>query len=412
MTQVSPEDRLIVSACRREPPDTTALGEWVDRCGAGGADRLIARLYAHRVPGLVLGVLNRLGLIRRFPPEAATLLETHLKRQTWRSALLALELQRLDRSFVDSGIHCVVLKGASLAPRVYGQAVERFMGDLDLLVRPDQVDAALAHLLARGYVNPWSKEAVRGYRTYHYHLPLTRPDGMILELHWDLVKPDRPYRLDPRGVIERSVALPAPATTMRMPSIEDQVLHTVVQQLQNGFTHLSRTVDLDRLVAVGRPDWEVLEERARACRLSHALAYGLQLARHLLGTNCPDGVVEALAPGPLARAHLSLFDPLQSALDQRFDERRAEYNLLRLWLTQTRASRVAILADLLRGMADHEPLKRPWTLADPQTPASGRPVVVELAKLGLSQAATYLRGLTRLRTSARFWSPPEKLPGA
>ena len=93
-----------------------------------------------------------------------------------------MEVERVARDFATSGIECVVLKGASLALSAYKTPAERFMGDIDLLVRLDQVDAALEQLLSMGYTNPWSPEAVRGYRTFHYHLPLARPDGHIVEL--------------------------------------------------------------------------------------------------------------------------------------------------------------------------------------------------------------------------------------
>ena len=409
-SDLADEDRLIVAACRRESAGAAEIGRLAGPfASAAGVRPLIDRLYAHRVPGLVLTAFERHGLFDRVQPNARTAFQAHLSSQSWRSVLFALELKRLARSFEGTGIECVVLKGASLALSVYGSAVERFMVDLDLLVRPDQVDAALDHLLARGYTNPWSEEAIRGYRTYHYHLPLTRPDGIILELHWDLVKPDRPYRLDPLGVIERSIPLPELPGTLRMPSVEDQILHAVVQQLQDGFTHFSRTVDLDRLVATGRTEWDVLATRAREYRLGPALAYALQVARHLLATDCPAEVVGALSPGRLARAHLSFFDPVRSVLDQRFVGRPTAYNLLRLWLTQGDASRLSILADLARDLEDHEPLKKPWALEDRQTHTSRHSSLVELAKLAALQGMTYLQTVAglptrRFRSQMRFWS--------
>ena len=399
-----------MAACRRElvaPPEIERFADSFTSLTA--IQPLIDRLYAHHIPGLVLTAFERQGLFDRAEPDARTAFQAHLLQQRRRSGLFAMELERLAHDFERTGIECVVLKGASLALSAYSSPAERFMGDLDLLVRPDRVDAALDRLLARGYTNPWSAEAVRGYRTHHYHLPLARPDGIIVELHWGLVKPGRDYRLDPLDVIERSIPLPGLAGTLRMPSVEDQILHTVVQQLQDGFNYFSRTVDLDRLVATGRTEWDILTTRAKEYRLSPASAYALQVARHLLATDCPAEVIGALSPGPVARAHLSFFDPIRSVLDQRFVGRPTAYNLLRLWLTQGEASRVSMLADLARDIEDHEPLKKPWALEDRQIHTSRRSSLVELAKLGVLQGMTYLRTVAGLptrrgRSQMRFWS--------
>ncbi len=404
------EDRLIVAACRRESAGAAEIGQFADPFASWAVIRpLIDRLYAHHIPGLALAAFERHGLFDRAEQDVRTALQSHLLRQRLRSGLFAMELERLADGFKGTGIECVVLKGASLALSAYTSPADRFMDDLDLLVRPDQVDAAVNQLLAQGYTNPWSAEAVRGYRTHHYHLPLMRPDGLIVELHWDLVKPGRAYRLDPLEVIKRTVPLHQLAETLRMPCVEDQILHAVVQQLQDGFTYFSRTVDLDRLVAAGRTEWDILATRAREYRLGPALAYALQVARHLLATDCPAEVIRALSPGRLARTHLSFFDPVRSALNQRFVGRPTAYNLLRLWLTQGDASRVSILVDLARDMDDHEPLKRPWALEDRQTHTSRPHNLVELAKLAALQGWTYLQAVAGLptrrgRSQMRFWS--------
>jgi len=410
VSNLSREDRLIVAVCRRESAGAAAIGRFAGPFASWSAILpLIDRLYAHHIPGLVLTTLEREGFFDQVEPDARIALQTNLLRQRRRSGLFSIELERLAHNLEGSGIECLVLKGASLALTVYGSPAERFMGDLDLLVRPDQVDVALDRLLALGYTSPWSAEAVRGYRTHHYHLPLAGPHGHIVELHWDLVKPGRRYGLDPSEVIERSIPLPGFVGTLRMPGVEDQILHAAVQQLQDGFTYFSRTVDLDRLVAQGLPDWDALVARARGYRLGPALAYALQVARHLLATDCPAEVVDALAPGRLARTHLGFFDPLHSVLDQRYVGHPTANKLLRLWLTQGHSRRIRILADLVRDVEDHEPLKKPWALKDRQSHHGRGRSLVGLAKLVVLQVLTYLQTIVGLptrrgRSQMRFWS--------
>jgi hypothetical protein len=73
------------------------------------------------------------------------------------------------------------------------------------------------------------------------------------------------------------------------------------------FADLDVLVDLDRLASTGHVDWDALVTRARESRLGPALAYAMQVFRHLLATDCPGDVVEALVQGVLARLAVSQF---------------------------------------------------------------------------------------------------------
>ena len=353
--------------------------------------------------------LERAGVLDRLPMEPRIAMQTHLLRQRRRSGLIALETVRIHEALAAAGIRCVTLKGAGLALTVYRQPEHRFMGDLDLLVAPLDVDRAMEVLLQLGYDNPWSAAAVRGYRAFHYHLPLAHHDGQMIELHWDLVKPGRRYKLDAAGVMERAVAVDAAGASLWIPSLEDQMLHAAIQQLQDGYTFLARSVDLDRLIRSDAPDWELLQQRAIEGNLGTALAYALQLAHWTMQTPIASSTVGSLAPGYIARAHLSMLRPVRSALEQRFVGHPAASKLLRLWLSQGARRRAQLLADLIFEIHDHEPMFQPWALEQDRPRGSRRRGLWEAIKLVALQAATYahtsLAVLTQSgRNQMRFWS--------
>ena len=403
-------DRMLLAACRRPELEPIDLSLWERELSGGHLyHRFVERAYAHHVPGLVLSAIEASGLFERLQMEVRIVLQTHLLRQRRRSALLAMETARVCSSLRESGIENVILKGAALALSSYDAPEQRFMGDLDLLVQAGDVDRALSRLLDLGYDNPWSAEAVRGYRTYHYHLPLAHRDGQIIELHWDLVKPGRPYRLPPADLIERATPFEVAGTTVQIPSAEDQVLHTAIQQLQDGFTFLARSVDLDRIAANGSPRWDLIAERAIEGQLATAVAYACQLARCTLESPIPSDLVQSLAPGRLARTHLSLMRPVRSAVEQRFVGHPTASNLLRMWLSQGHRSRASQVGQWVREMEDHEPLARPWALDDRRGMKTRRRGLLEVIKLIVFQLATYLESGLRLvsrsgRNQMRFWS--------
>ncbi len=75
------------------------------------------------------------------------------------------------------------LKGPLLAARIYPRPLVRRSTDVDLLVPPAQLDAALTVLAALDYTLPDTRETAHHLR-HHHHVILARPASPPLELHW------------------------------------------------------------------------------------------------------------------------------------------------------------------------------------------------------------------------------------
>jgi len=70
---------------------------------------------------------------------------------TARNLALAGELRKLLRTFRDQRIPCLPLRGLALAERLYGDIPPRPMGDIDLLVRKEDVHRVQALFEALGF---------------------------------------------------------------------------------------------------------------------------------------------------------------------------------------------------------------------------------------------------------------------
>jgi len=197
------------------------------------------------------------------PPPAAFLprLRDSVELARKRTALFVGEADRAVRALAAAGIEAVVLKGVGLAPALYDPPETRAFRDIDLLVRPSQVDRALEVLGRLGYRSACGGEAVELLRRHHFHLPLEADGRPPLELHWSLARPGDPYRLDAATLLEgacRDGAVPRPGP-------EAQLLHVAVSELRVGFTDLKRLVDFDRVVRSRAPiDWNRVAARAAA----------------------------------------------------------------------------------------------------------------------------------------------------
>ena len=192
------------------------------------------------------------------------------------------------------GVRLMLLKGAALGLTVYEAPSGRPLGDIDVLVPPDQV-ATARQVLA---VNGW--RAKRSANTddliWCHATGWDQPSGGSLDLHWHLIPeccwPDadtnvwrraQPIRLD-----GQSLLVPAPA---------DQLLHVCVHGLrwspvQSGhwIADAARIIRHDRAVI----DWRVLIDEAGRRRLSFQVSEALRRVVAVGHTPVPDAVLRRL----------------------------------------------------------------------------------------------------------------------
>lgn len=84
----------------------------------------------------------------------------------------------------------LLYKGLDFQARYYSEACPRTFGDLDIIVRRNEVERAVGALVAAGYRPPFDSPPLSYYRRFHlhavyYHLDHPRP----VELHWALDSP-------------------------------------------------------------------------------------------------------------------------------------------------------------------------------------------------------------------------------
>jgi hypothetical protein len=124
------------------------------------------------------------------------------------------------------------------------------------------------------------------------------------------------------------------------------LLHIVIQNLQEGFSRLGRTVDIDRIIASTEDfDWEFLATEAKRGKMASATSLSLQLAAHLMVTPVPVEIHRALLPPPVSRFHLALMRPESHLLSRRVTHIRAAEDLLELWLLDSAGSPVGAIFD-------------------------------------------------------------------
>jgi hypothetical protein len=302
----------------------------------------------HGVLGLSLAVLARHPTVQGFDHRHD--LARMLACQRRRAAILDLKRDAVVEVLQEVGLDPVVLKGAALVGCEYADSVERDLSDLDLLLTREDVEKAVPLLRRTGYRPPEPRSRLDAYRRRHFHIQMHHEDSHCVELHWDLSMPDSPFRLSPETVLEEARRLELDGRpAILIPRAEHLILHVVLQNLQEGFSRMARTVDVDRILTVEPSlDWDDLVSEARRGRLGHATALTLKLAKRLLDSAVPEGVVRRLSPSPSSRAHLTLMDPAGFLLRQESIHVAAAKDLVDFWLADDLGARIAILRGLMQ----------------------------------------------------------------
>lgn len=228
----------------------------------------------------------------------------------WRRRAMVTEfnLLRLEQALHDTvrllatrGIDVMLLKGSALAYTTYESFADRPMGDLDVLIRPEQAHEAWSLLQTHGWTWPSDLWPAKHYST-HQHLPPlldARGDGFRLELHTDILPGGHPFCSSPAGLWPDAQLVQMNGSTAFVASLSHQLLHLCVHfawshQMQWGGWRAFR--DVASLARHAAFPWPAFVELARANRATTSSFWTLQLARTLTGAAVPDEVLRALRP--------------------------------------------------------------------------------------------------------------------
>jgi hypothetical protein len=161
---------------------------------------------ANRMQTLLHTLLTRRNQLDVLPEEARTFLQTDVDKIANHATLLSDYLRPYLRSAAEQGMETVVLKGLSVSINIYGNAAMRPGGDIDILVRRNEVGRSLAIQEQMG-VGPYWDNLMddRYYERHHLHQQRCTPDLVVwFETHWALDHPLTLLTVDYDGILDRT----------------------------------------------------------------------------------------------------------------------------------------------------------------------------------------------------------------
>jgi hypothetical protein len=270
--------RLLVTALRDPASvDTLTADQWNALIAIARAERLIGTLA-------VLAADRDLpSVVRPIVADALTEADRESRQALWEADRARAALTALD-------VPVILLKGTAYAAANLKAGHGRFIGDLDILVRREHLDAVEAALFAGGW--EWVKPDPYDdayYRQWMHELPPmihTTRDRMIDVHHTILPLTARP-KPDAGALITASIALP---DGLHILSPEHRIIHAATHLFADGDLAggLRNLWDIHCLCsesgAVQEDFYPSLFEEAAVHGLTTAVWRALRLSYHLYGT--------------------------------------------------------------------------------------------------------------------------------
>lgn len=200
--------------------------------------------------------------------------------------LLKDELKRIISSLNKKGIEAVPLKGPIASEQIFGDIALYTGSDMDLLVRPSDIEGAKRVLREMGYsqIGGLTEE---DYRRVSYHLPPYGKKGFYVELHWNLTMryfhSSSDFWWDEVGEIEydeeRFLSL----------SPERYILYAIFRLFSHAFYPLKFHVLLAGLIDFysDRMDWDALSSMAKEIGMERLLGFTLSMMRDFFDIDIP-----------------------------------------------------------------------------------------------------------------------------
>lgn len=275
--------------------DQVALTE-LKSLSPGDWDDLLEQAEQHQVSPLLHRSLD--GPERRavVPAIAMERLEASYFNTAAGNASLFAQLSGVLETFRTAGIPVIGLKGVHLAEIVYGNLTLRSMGDVDLLVKREDLPRVEQAMTGLGY-RPQEIRSPRDYAVHRHLLPFVKKGAFPIEIHRTLDESGQ-FEIDVEGLWERARPARIAGVEALVLSPEDLLLHLCLHTaFQHGFRVPLRQV-CDLAAAVQRYgqelDWRGLVRAAETSGLGKVCYYALAVAESLLGAGVPAETLAAL----------------------------------------------------------------------------------------------------------------------
>ena len=302
----APERALLLGALFHGALDAGRLRALTAR----GLDWPALQAHADRygLGAMLHDAVHEAGLTDTVPPEVLSRLAAEAARNAVQNAYFVAVAERTQRRLAAAGIGSLALKGSAFAACAPAYQSLRHQSDVDLLVEAGKADDACRLLLAAGYradegtvtFTGQAIDAAAAAATLMHHLPpLTSPEGVTIELHFQLPGSREPGTTGAMGPLWAG-ARTFGASPLVAPALDDQLGiicdHVLVNHHGDAGILPRHVADVQTLLRLGASPEAAAERYGPTVAASLALVEQTRLAVAAPGLLRARGAELAFAP--------------------------------------------------------------------------------------------------------------------
>ncbi|HOW35249.1 MAG TPA: nucleotidyltransferase family protein [Candidatus Omnitrophota bacterium] len=224
-----------------------------------------------------------------------------------KTAPLFYDLSQFLKEIKKNKIPVIILKGAAISEKIYGDTSLRPMEDIDILVKKEDWPSIRETLIKLGYINKENLDLLDlenlSAVAMERHISYENKNGTKLEIKFYLFSLDFPDFAHPEEYWKEAVPQKIAQVEVLTLCPEDQFLYLASRLINVGFRHLLWFCDLKEfLLYYPKIDWDRIEEKAIKRKVTTALYYTLAILKEEFHVNTiPAGTLERIRPAYLRR---------------------------------------------------------------------------------------------------------------
>jgi hypothetical protein len=307
----SPEARLILLCAGGKKGD--ALFSALEEClnGPFDWDRLLRLSRFHQQHAALFHRLST-HFRDRIPPDTLPILRQEFVSNQWHNLNLIKALHQILCRFSEQSIPCISFKGPLWAQSLYENIALRWIADLDLMIRQEDIPKAKELLLKLGY-NPdpvMDPETEKAHIETHWEYGFRHSSQPVrVELHWRFMPTHSAiYDSWSNDLWNRTVAVSLGQNQFQTLSPEDSFLYMVLHGGEkHQWAYMRFLTDFVRVAGgAWSLDWDLLTTRVREIHAIPALSVAFHLCETLFGIETPSEIKQIFPAKPEIQARTAL----------------------------------------------------------------------------------------------------------
>lgn len=346
------EERILLNCARLEQNEHSAAA--LDKLLQGHVDweTLLERSVKQSMtPLLYRHLRGEATLWRRVPEAVRKQLQQIYHRNIQRNELLLAELDQLFAGFNAEGVSVMLMKELHLLHTIYPEIGLRPIGDLDLLVPPQDFERAKTLLMQADYHPQLPANPFKDKYGFGYHF-VNHAKGIWIDLQWNLSQRDwtqstsgtHEFRAPIKEVWQHAKKDRLLESHIMRMSWEDMLFHLCVHLEGHGFNEMIQFCDMAEIIRQYRTamDWRRFIDIARGAAMQGSVACALEFVQKVLGVAAPTEVLAELRPDYLKfgmySASFGTLGRLHTFLDEAASDDCVPAHALKQWEATVRTT--------------------------------------------------------------------------